>query len=88
MSSVHFEPDEAPSEQAWRDLERLRAGSSASIMLWEAEPLPQTRDRLAAMGLRLAVFYPAGNRPATGDYLSVMRSNIANLEAAADAVQH
>ncbi len=88
MSSVHFEPDEAPSEQAWRDLERLRAASGASIMLWEAEPLPQTGERLAAMGLRLAVFHPAGNRPATGDYLSVMRSNIANLEAAADAVQH
>ncbi len=88
MSSVHFEPYEAPSEQAWHDLERLRAGSGASIMLWEAEPLPQTRDRLAAMGLRLAVFHPAGNRPATGDYLLVMQSNIANLEAAADAVQH
>lgn len=87
MSSVHFEPDEAPSEQQWRDLERLRADSSANIMLWEAEPLPQTRERLAAMGLRLAVFHPAGNRPATGDYLLVMRNNITNLEAASDAVR-
>lgn len=88
MTSVHFEPDEAPSDQAWRDLERLRAGSGASIMLWEAEPVPQTRERLAAMGLRLVVFHPVGNRPAAGDYLSVMRSNIANLETAAIAVQH
>ena len=88
MSSVHFEPDETPSDQAWRDLERLRAASGASIMLWEAEPLPQTRDRLAAMGLRLAVFHPAGTRPTTGDYLFVMRSSIANLEAASNAVQH
>lgn len=88
MSSVHFEPDEAPSDQAWRDLERLRAGSGANIMLWEAEPLPQTRERLAAMGLRLAVFHPAGNRPPTGDYLSVMRSNVANLKTAVNAVQY
>jgi len=57
-------------------------------MLWEAEPLPQTRDRLAAVGLRLAVFDPAGNRPATGDYFSVMRRNIVSLETAANAVQH
>ena len=85
LSSVHFEPDEAQSEQAWSDLERLRAGSSAAVMLWEAEPLPETRERLAAMGLRLAVFSPTGKRPSTGDYFSVMRSNIANLETAANA---
>jgi len=88
LSSVHFEPDEAPSEQAWSDLERMRVRSGADVMLWEAEPLPQTRDRLAAVGLRLAVFDPAGNRPATGDYLSVMRRNIVSLETAANAVQH
>jgi len=88
LSSVHFEPDEAPSEQAWSDLERMRVRSGADVMLWEAEPLPQTRDRLAAVGLRLAVFDPAGNRPATGDYFSVMRRNIVSLETAANAVQH
>ena len=87
LSSVHLEPDEAPSEQEWSDLERLRGRSGAEAMLWEAEPLPQTRERLAGMGLRLAVFDPAGNRPATGDYLSMMRSNIANLETSANAVQ-
>jgi zinc transport system substrate-binding protein len=82
LSSVHFEPDEAPSEQAWSDLERLRGRSGATVMLWEAEPLPQTRERLAGKGLRLAVFSPAGNRPDSGDYLSVMRDNVTILEEA------
>jgi zinc transport system substrate-binding protein len=82
LSSVHFEPDEAPSEQAWSDLERLRGRSGATVMLWEAEPLPQTRERLADMGLRLAVFSLAGNRPDSGDYLSVMRDNVTVLERA------
>jgi zinc transport system substrate-binding protein len=82
LSSVHFEPDEAPSEQAWSDLERMRARGGANVMLWEAEPLPETRERLAAMGLRLVVFSPAGNWPDNGDYLSVMRDNVTNLEQA------
>jgi len=86
LSSVHFEPDEAPSEQAWSDLARLRGRSGATVMLWEAEPLPQTRERLAGMGLRLAAFSPAGNRPDSGDYLSVMRDNVTSLEQALFAV--
>lgn len=82
MSSVHFEPDETPSDQAWRDLERLRAASGASIMLWEAEPLPQTRERLASMGLQLVLFSTAGSLPDSGDYFSVMRDNVSNLRQA------
>lgn len=82
LSSVHFEPDEAPSEQAWSDLERLRARGGANVMLWEAEPSPQTRERLASMGLQLVLFSPAGSLPDSGDYFSVMRDNVSNLRQA------
>jgi len=86
LSSVHFEPDEAPSEQALSDLERLQVRVGANLMLWEAEPLPQTRERLTGMGLRLVVFRPAGTLPDSGDYLSVMRDNVTSLEQALLAV--
>ncbi|MCZ6756574.1 MAG: metal ABC transporter substrate-binding protein [Gemmatimonadetes bacterium] len=82
LSSVHFEPDEAPSEQAWSDLERMRARGGANVMLWEAEPLPQTRERLASMGLQLVLFSTAGSLPDSGDYFSVMRDNVSNLRQA------
>ena len=82
VSSVHFEPDEAPSEQAWRDLERLHAHNGAAVMLWEAEPLPETRRQVEAMGVRVAVFAPAENRPESEDYLGVMGDNVTNLERA------
>ena len=82
LSSVHFEPDEAPSEQAWSDLERMRARGGANVMLWEAEPLPQTRERLASMGLQLVLFSAAGSLPDSGDYFSVMRDNVSNLRQA------
>lgn len=82
MSGVHFEPDEAPSEQAWRDLEQLYASSGASVMLWEAAPLPETRERLESLGLKVVVFVPAGKQPASGDYLDVMSDNATNLKRA------
>ena len=44
--SVHFEPDEDPGD-GWHDLDGLMAERSAELMIWEAEPLPSTRDALA-----------------------------------------
>lgn len=86
--NVHFEPDEPPTEAQWRELEALLGGHPSERMLWEAEPLPATRERVEALGMRVVVFLPAGNQPATGDYLSVMRNNVASLETAANPVQH
>ena len=49
-------------------------------MLWEKPALPQTMQRLRAMGIESVVFDPCANRPDGGDFLDVMRANIANLE--------
>ena len=51
-------------------------------MLWEEEPLPAVRGELEKCGVRLAVFWTCGNRPATGDYLQAMHHNLAVLRAA------
>ena len=50
-------------------------------MLWEAEPLPEVAERLRAMGIESIVFDPAGNLPASGDFLEVMTANAEKLEA-------
>ena len=80
LRSVHFEPGEMPAEEAWDDLARLLTEHRATAMLWEAEPLAETAERLRQMGIESIVFDPAGNRPADGDFLDVMRQNAANLE--------
>ena len=80
IRSVHFEPDENPSEEAWDDLARLYAEHAATTMLWEAQPLAETSARLAEMGIEVVVFDPAANRPAGGDFMDAMRSNATNLE--------
>jgi zinc transport system substrate-binding protein len=86
IASVHFEPDEEPAEDAWRDLRRVLADRPAGVMLWEGAPLTRTAERLAEMGLMVVVFQPAGGRPARGDYLDVMRANVANLREARPGV--
>ncbi len=82
MKSVHFEPDEFPDEGAWRELQGLLSEHPAQWMIWEAEPLPEITARLEELGVRSVVFEPCANAPDTGDYLSVMRRNVRNLETA------
>ncbi len=81
MRSVHFEPDEPPSPAAWRELRVTLEEHPARWMLWEAEPLPETAARLRELGVESVVFSLAGNRPADGDFLSVMEANIRRLAA-------
>jgi zinc transport system substrate-binding protein len=51
----------------------------AGWMLWEGSPLEQTSRRLQELGVGSVVFDPCGNRPATGDYLTVQRANLERL---------
>jgi zinc transport system substrate-binding protein len=81
LRSLHWEPDVMPGPEMWRELEELRAKHASSILLWEDEPLPEIKERLTAMGIRSVVFNPCGNRPEEGDFLSVMRANVANIKS-------
>ena len=51
----------------------------AQWMIWEGEPSPASVARLQAMGVESLVFEPVANRPAQGDFLSVMARNLDNL---------
>jgi len=79
MKSVHWEPDAVPDEAMWRELATLLASHPATVMLWEGEPLAAIKEKLAEKGIKSIIFNPCGNRPATGDYLTVMQQNITNL---------
>ncbi|MGD8699788.1 MAG: metal ABC transporter substrate-binding protein, partial [Gemmatimonadales bacterium] len=41
LRSVHFEPDEVPGEDGWRDLQALLREHPSGWMIWEGEPLPE-----------------------------------------------
>lgn len=82
LVSFHWEPDQMPAPGEWRRLERLLRRRPARLMLWEAEPLEEITKRLAAIGVRVVVFDVCARRPLQGDYLAVMRENLARLERA------
>jgi zinc transport system substrate-binding protein len=77
---VHWEPDEIPDGQTWDHLEELLKTHPAKWMLWEGEPLEEMVAGLAEIGVGSVVFDPCGNRPAEGDYLTVMAANAAALD--------
>ena len=80
--SVHWEPDEMPGDERWRELSDVLATHAAAWMIWEDEPLPNIANQLKRMGIESIVFRPCGNRPAEGSLVSVMRDNVAVLERA------
>jgi len=80
--SLHWEPDAHPDAAAWAELDALLEAHPARLILWEAEPLAQTRGELAARGVRSVVFAPGGNRAPDGEsWLERMNANAARLEA-------
>ena len=82
LESVMWEPDALPDDGQWRELQSVLEGHAAGWMLWEGQPLPASVERLGALGVRILVFDPCGNRPEEGDFLSVMRENAAQLRLA------
>jgi zinc transport system substrate-binding protein len=77
--SLHWEPDEPPTETMLRELESLLAEHPSEWMIWEGEPLEPTKTRLAELGVGSVVFRPCGNVPPTADYLGEQRKNLARL---------
>jgi len=78
--SVHWEPDLEPGLKEWVDFQNQLLDHPASLMIWEAQPLPLMIDRLQQQSLRSVIFNPVANRPANGDYFTAMNTNLEQLE--------
>ena len=78
--SVHWEPDEMPSDAMWQELTTLLRSHPAKWMIWEGEPSPDITAKLAALGIQSVVFDPCAGTPDAGDFVSVMKLNIAALK--------
>lgn len=84
-ASVHWEPDVVPDAAQWQELEHLLDRAPAGLMIWEAEPLHETREGLAERCLEVVVVSPCSTPSPAGDFLDVMRQNAARLGAAGGA---
>ncbi|MCP4767556.1 MAG: zinc ABC transporter solute-binding protein [Gammaproteobacteria bacterium] len=82
LQSVTWEPDVIPDPSQWQTLENLHKDHAASWMIWEAEPEVETVKGLKDLGISTLIYQPMGNKPASGDFISVMSSNLKNLAKA------
>ncbi len=81
--SLHWEPDEAPGEQAWAELDEVLGRHPAALLVWEGAPLPETVAALEERGIQSILFATGANRAGSGEtWLGVMNANAERLETA------
>jgi zinc transport system substrate-binding protein len=78
--SLHWEPNQVPDAEMWQEFASLLEVHPAQLMLWEGLPETETQQRLAALGVAIAIYAPSAQPPDTGDWLTAMQSNVAALE--------
>lgn len=83
LQNVLWEPEEVPTTEQLTELQKLLAAHPAKWMIWEGESAKESVEKIKAIGLQSTVFDPCGNTPESGDWLSVMQANVANLEKVA-----
>jgi zinc transport system substrate-binding protein len=87
LKNYHWEPHETPADRQWERFADQHPEHEARIMIWEATPTPETEQRLRDEFQVISVpFHTLANRPADGDYLTVMQTNLAGLRQALEAV--
>lgn len=82
LASVDWDPRDAPPAAAWAELDALTDGAARVVMIWEADPLPETRDQLEARDVAVVVLPTLANRPPNGDFLSALATGIGHLRDA------
>ena len=78
--SVHWEPDALPDEALWKELTELLKSHPAKWMIWEGQPLPEIVEKLVEIGIQSVVFDPCAGKPEQGDFMSVIKQNVAELQ--------
>lgn len=86
--NLHWEPSEMPDEEAWTAFAELRTRlGDTPLMLWEEMPVSAIAARLRGLGIRIAIFRPGGGTPKSGDFISIMQTNIEELAKLLSAPQ-
>ncbi|MEY4483227.1 MAG: hypothetical protein RL693_679 [Verrucomicrobiota bacterium] len=80
LRSLLWEPDVAPTNEQISELKKLIQNQPARWFVWEGTPMEQSVEKLKILGLESVTFAPCGNKPESGNWLSVMKDNLANIQ--------
>lgn len=81
IMELHLEPDAYPTEGQLAKIKSLHEERGIQWVLWEAKPIEKTSVKLMKMGIQSLIYSPAGNKPERGDFRSVMKLNVRNLDS-------
>jgi zinc transport system substrate-binding protein len=76
--SLHWEPDVIPGDEQWNEFQSIDADTV--LFVWEAEPSPDTVERMDEMGIEFVVVDPAA-KVESDRWLSLQQENMARLNA-------
>jgi zinc transport system substrate-binding protein len=80
--SVHWEPDQVPRDDQFREFREILKQHPAKWVIWEGQPAQASVNALKALGADSLVFDPCSNVPDQGDFITVMRANVDNFRKA------
>lgn len=80
IEAIEWEPEMEITDKDLADLKKILSKHQAGWMIWEDQPTEENIAAIAELGLSSVVFSPCANLPEEGDWLTVMKRNLANLE--------
>jgi zinc transport system substrate-binding protein len=80
VDSLHWEPGQKLAKKEWEQFDKLREKNKATFMIWEAEPLAETKAELDKRGIKIVVIKPLSNGSPEENVLDEMKANAMRFE--------
>jgi len=80
IHNLFIAKDTDPSTINWQKIEKDLLHQRADWIIWPQDPLPMARTRLEDMQVKSVIFSPCSMPPDQGDFITVMRQNIENIQ--------
>jgi len=78
--SLHWEPSQKLTSKMVHDIEHLQKTNSIKYIIWEDEPLTDSKIALEKMGVKSVVISPILSMPTNVDFMEQLNNNLASLK--------
>ena len=79
ITSLEWDAGAMPDDAQWQELQIVAGEKAATLLIWEATPPEGAMDRASELGLKSMVFSPLATQPSSGDFVSVIRTQLADM---------
>ena len=72
ITALHWEPDVIPNAEEWAGFINQLLTANRPIMLWEDDPVSDTKERLSELGVEMLVLRTMANNLHSGDLIRAL----------------